>query len=189
MKPSFKKYLILLHLCVCMVIVYAANSFLNLSLLNFGISPRRPETLLHIYSSPFLHGSLSHLLNNLSGLLLFGWLCLLRGTRVFVIASFIIISSGGFLLWVFGRPAMHIGASGWVFGLWSLSIAIAWFERKPVNILLALVIVLLYGGMIYGMLPGERGVSWEAHLFGVISGIMAAWYLASANSGKISTRN
>lgn len=108
---------------------------------------------------------------------------------MFVIASFIIISSGGFLVWVFGRPAMHIGASGWVFGLWSLSIAIAWFERKPVNILLALVIVLLYGGMIYGMLPGERGVSWEAHLFGVISGIMAAWYLASANSGKISTRN
>jgi len=91
-------------------------------------------------------------------------------------------------VWLFGRPAIHIGASGWVFGLWSLSIAIAWFERKPVNILLALIIVLLYGGMIYGVLPGDQGVSWEAHLFGAISGIMAAWYLTSANPRKISTR-
>ena len=155
--------------------VHVANMALGGQLNQFGIFPRDPDSLPYIYSSPLLHGNLSHLINNLIGLAIFSWLCLLRTIRLYVWSSLFIVTLTGILVWLLGRPAMHIGASGWIFGLWSLSIALAWFDRRPLNILIALVVVFLYGGMIYGVLPQDAAISFEAHLFGAISGVIAAW--------------
>lgn len=77
---------------------------------------------------------------------------------------------------MFARTASHIGASGWVFGLWSLSIAMAVFDRSLKNIVIALIVVFLYGGMIYGVLPGDPRISFEAHIFGAIAGVLCAFF-------------
>lgn len=171
----WQRFKIVITVCGAMALVHVANMALGGQLNQFGILPRDPDSWLYIYSSPWLHGNLSHLINNLIGLAIFSWLCLLRTVRLYVWSSLFIITLTGILVWLFGRHAMHIGASGWVFGLWSLSIALACFDRRPLNILIAIAVVFLYGGMIYGVLPQDASVSYEAHLFGTISGVLAAW--------------
>ena len=170
-----KNVKLLATICLIMLAVHAVNIYLNGALNNFGIMPRNIYSLPFIYTTVFLHGSWAHLLNNLFGFIIFGSLCLLRGSRFFIGSSFFIITVTGLLIWLFGRQAVHIGASGWIFGLWSLSIAIAWFERSFVNIVIAIFVVFFYGGMIYGVLPGDSTISFEAHLFGAASGVLYAW--------------
>ncbi len=82
------------------------------------------------------------------------------------------------MVWLFARPAIHIGASGWIFGLWSLTIAMAWFDRRFINIVIAVFVIFFYGGMFYGVLPGRPGVSFESHLFGAVAGVICALLMA-----------
>lgn len=178
-----KNVKLLAGICVVMVAVHAVNIFLNGFLLHFGIMPRDVYSLPYIFSAPFLHGSWMHLANNLFGMAIFGALCLLRGRRFFINSSLFIIIVAGLLIWFFGRPALHIGASGWIFGLWSLSIAIAWFQRSFVNIVIAIFVIVFYGGMLYGVLPGDKSISFEAHLFGAISGVLYAWMTSGKRRG------
>jgi len=137
----------------------------------FGVVPREPERLWTIFTSPFLHGNWAHLIGNSIPLLVFGWLVMRRGAGRFVSASFFIIIVGGLCLWLIGRPALHIGASGWVFGLWGLIIADGWYERTPSAVLTSLLVILLYGGMVWGLLP-QATVSFEAHLGGLVAGVL-----------------
>lgn len=141
----------------------------------FGILPRSVPHWYHVFTAPFVHGDWVHLINNLIGLSIFSAFCLIRPVRFFIGASVFIIAVGGGLVWLFARDAWHIGASGWVFGLWSVSIAMAWFDRKFSSMLIAVVVVFLYGGMIYGILPNRPGISFEAHLFGAIAGVLWAF--------------
>ncbi len=174
-KVFWLRFKIVLSVCGLLSLVHIVNMVMGGQLNHFGILPRDTNSLPFIYTAPLLHGSLSHLVNNLMGLAIFSWLCLLRGVRLYVWSSFFIITLSGLLVWFFGRQAIHIGASGWIFGLWSLSIALAWFDRRPLNILIALAVVFFYGGMIYGVLPQDATVSFEAHFFGAVSGVLAAW--------------
>lgn len=162
-------------LCACLIGSHIANVILNGALFQYGIQPRELDRLHHIFTAPWVHGSFSHLLNNLVGIVVFSWLCLIRSVRLFWFSSFIIVLVTGLLVWLFGRPANHIGASGWVFGLWSLSISLAWFDRRLINIVIAMLVILFYGGMVFGMLPQSSDVSFESHLFGAVAGAFAAW--------------
>lgn len=161
-----------------MVAVHIANMILGGKLNQFGIYPRDWGGWYHIFTAPFIHGDYPHLINNLLGLSIFSAICLLRPAHYYFIASLFIIILSGILVWCFGRSAYHIGASGWIFGLWSLSILIAWFDRKPQNIMIAVLVVFFYGGMIYGVLPTQSRVSFEAHLFGALAGILFAAFHA-----------
>ena len=167
-----------------MCAMYVASASSGFRLLKYGIEPRVIESLPHIYLMPFLHSSLQHLSNNLIGFTIFSLLCLMRSVRLYLWSSFFIITVSGLLVWLFGRPAVHIGASGWIFGLWSLSIMLALFDRSVLNIVIALAVVFLYGGMIYGIFPNNPGVSFEAHLFGAFAGAMAAWLSVAINKAK-----
>lgn len=142
----------------------------------YGVIPRYADQWWHIFTAPFIHGSWAHLSNNLVGLSIFSALCLARSIRFYFIASIFIIIVSGLGVWVFARTASHIGASGWIFGLWSLSIAMAVFDRSLKNIAIALVVVFFYGGMIYGVLPSDPNISFEAHIFGVIAGILCVFF-------------
>lgn len=177
------KVKLLAGLCLVLLAVHAVNVHLNGFLNNFGILPRNIYSLPHIFTGVFLHGSWGHLFNNIFGLVVFGGLCLLRGKSFFIKSSLFIVAFTGLAIWVFGRPAMHIGASGWIFGLWSLSIALAWFQRSFLNICIAVFVVFFYGGMLYGILPTDASVSFEAHFFGAIMGVIYAWLVAR---GKVS---
>lgn len=171
----WQRFNIVLTVCGVLSLIHVLNIAAGGELNQFGIYPRNTQSLHHIFSAPLLHGSLSHLLNNLMGLAIFSWLCLLRTVRLYIWSSVFIIAASGLLVWFFGRNAIHIGASGWIFGLWSLSIALAFFDRRLLNILIAIGVIFFYGGMAYGVLPQDPGISFEAHFFGAIAGVIAAW--------------
>ena len=156
--------------------VHVLNVILDLQLGNYGIIPRSESHWFHIYTSPFIHGNLGHLINNLFGLAVFSAFCLLRSVSFYLLSSIFIITLTGALIWMFGRDAVHIGASGWIFGLWSLSISIALFDRRLVNIVSGFMVFFFYGSMIYGVLPSDPNISFEAHLFGAVSGVFFAFF-------------
>ena len=168
-----------------LIVVHVVNVLLDGSLNQFGIVPRSVAGWYHILAAPFLHGNVGHLLNNLVGLGIFGSFCLLRSVKFFAAGSVFIVLFGGSLVWAFGRDATHIGASGWVFGLWSLCIAMAWFDRRLANIALAVLVIFLYGGMIHGVLPTDSHVSFESHLSGAFAGVIFAFvYTRLASKDK-----
>ncbi len=161
-----------------MVGVHVVNIFTGGYLSTFGIEPREIGSAYTIATAPWLHANIGHLGSNLAAFVVLGSLVLLQGLRYFVKASALIILLGGALVWMFARDATHIGASGWIFGLWSLVIALAWFDRSPRNISIALAVVFFYGGMVFGVLPTAGYISFESHLFGAIAGIFAAFTLS-----------
>lgn len=156
-----------------MLLVQVGNSLTGGALNVWGLVPRHIEALPGIVLSPWLHGGWAHLLSNLSGLLILGTLVLLRSRRDFLYASAFIILVSGALVWLFGRTGLHVGASGWLFGFWGLLLARAWFERSLLDLLLAALVFLLYGGWLFGLLPRD-GVSFEYHLAGALSGVLYA---------------
>jgi membrane associated rhomboid family serine protease len=161
-----------------MIAVHVVNLFSGGYLSNFGIEPRVIGGAYTIATAPFIHSDVAHLGSNLAAFVVLGSLVLLQGLRYFVKASAVIIGLGGALVWLFARPGDHIGASGWIFGLWSLVIALAWFDRSPRNIAIALAVVFFYGGMVFGVLPTDGYISFESHLFGAIAGVFAAFTLS-----------
>ncbi|MFT7561236.1 MAG: membrane associated rhomboid family serine protease [Flavobacteriales bacterium] len=189
MRKRFSQdFKLIVYPMVLMLIIHCVNVLFDGVLYQFSLIPHKISTLPYIFTSPFLHGSWEHLLGNLSGFAVLSFLCLFRGRSFYLLSSFFIIFSTGLLVWVFARPSAHIGASGWIFGLWSLSIAMAWFERKPLNILIAIIVLALYGGMFFGVFPGREGISFESHLYGALSGVLCALFLSKRRLSK-SIRN
>ena len=131
-------------------------------------------SLRGILLAPLLHGSFSHLMSNTFPLLLLGGFVTLRGTKTLVGLSLFVVVLGGLLVWLVGRPAIHIGASGLVFGYFGYLVAQGWYERSFVSIAVAVAVLLLYGGIIFGVLPQAGFISWEGHLFGLLAGVLAA---------------
>ncbi len=154
-------------------------SWLAPGLDQYGVIPRRMIGLVGIPAMPFLHANLHHLISNTIPLVVL--LVLLAGSRAesWEVATVIIVL-GGFLLWIFGRPAVHIGASGLISGLIAFLILGGFLEQRIIPLLVALVVGLLYGGsLIVGVIPRfGSNVSWDAHLWGAIAGAIVAFALA-----------
>lgn len=168
-----------------MILVHLVNILTGGYLSGFGIEPRQIGEAYTIATAPFIHADIAHLGSNLAAFVVLGSLVLLQGLRYFVKASALIIVLGGALVWLFARPGDHIGASGWIFGLWSLVIALAWLDRSPRNIAIALAVAFFYGGMVFGVLPTQGTISFESHLFGAIAGVVAAFTLSKKPAVEI----
>jgi membrane associated rhomboid family serine protease len=148
----------------------------------FALIPRQLFGLIGVATMTFLHANVSHLLNNTVPLLVL--LTLLAGSRARswgIVALIIVV--GGLLLWVFGRPVRHVGASLLIFGLISFLIASGlFFERRPVPALVAVIVGLLYGlTLLTGVLPNfstNPSISWDGHLCGAVAGVAVAYVLA-----------
>lgn len=156
--------------------VYFTANLLNLNLLTLGIYPRYLPSLTHIFCAPFIHLNWAHLTGNAIGLSIFSFLILLKGLRFYTYTSLFIVICSGLLIWLFARPSFHVGASAWIFGLWALCIANAFYDRKLMSFFIAIGVVFFYGGMIYGLMPTDKPVSFEGHIFGAIAGVFAARY-------------
>ncbi|MEL6815526.1 MAG: rhomboid family intramembrane serine protease [Cyanobacteria bacterium J06598_3] len=145
----------------------------------FGIHPRRISGLWGIAFAPFLHGDFAHLIANTVPLVSLGWLVMLRKTEDWVIVSVIAALCSGLGTWLIGAPSsVHIGASGVIFGYFGFLLLRGYFERSMVAIAFSLLVVVLYGSIIWGVLPTQPGVSWEGHLCGFLGGVLAARLLA-----------
>ena len=140
----------------------------------FGLIPRHGCGLDGVIAMPLLHGSFSHLMANTPPLLVMGGLLVATTTRGLLSVNAVVIGLGGALVWLFGSSAIHIGASGLVFGWFGFLIARGLVDRSPITLGAALVVGVLYGSILWGVLPSQPGVSWEAHLFGAIAGAAAA---------------
>ena len=144
-----------------------------------GITPRQPAGLLGILFAPFLHGSFAHLLANTIPFLILGFLVLTRHRRRFVLISLIILLISGLGTWMIAPVnTVHIGASGLIFGYFAFLIVNAWFERSLAAVFLALLVIVLYGGLLTGIWPMAGGITWQGHLFGLIGGAVAAFYFS-----------
>lgn len=143
-------------------------------LYDLALHPREVGGLFGILGMPFVHGSLHHLLANTVPLLIMGALLVARGAAYFLRVSVAIAVLGGLGLWLLGREAAHIGASGLVFGIFGFLIVRGIYERCVRSALVALAVFLTYGTMIFGILPQGGHVSWEGHLFGLIAGAVVA---------------
>lgn len=145
---------------------------------SYGIVPRRVFGLRGILFAPFLHGNLVHLMANTVPFLTLGWLVMLQETSDFFAVSAVTMVVSGLGVWLFGSPGLHIGASGVIFGYLGFLLLRGFFERNIPSIFLSLIVGFFYGGLIWGVLPAQAGISWEGHLFGFLGGALAAKMLA-----------
>jgi membrane associated rhomboid family serine protease len=151
----------------------------NSRLTTFGIHPQNPSGLLGILFAPFLHGSFSHVAANTVPFLILGWFVMLRGIDQFFFVSVVSALVSGLGTWAIASPSdVHIGASGMIFGYLGYLLLRGWFERSIVAIAMSLIVAFFYGGLIWGVLPGQLGISWQGHLFGFLGGALAAKLLA-----------
>lgn len=147
----------------------------------WGIAPRNVVGMRGIVASPFLHGGIPHLISNTIPFLVLGSLVALRGKGAFTDVTLAVALIGGLAVWGFGRPgAVHIGASGLIFGYFGFLVTIGLVERRFGSLLVSIAVGVAYGGMIFGVLPRHPGVSWEAHLFGFLSGILVAQVMGAS---------
>lgn len=141
-----------------------------------GLKPREPEGLVGIAAMPFLHAGVEHAFANTLPLVFLGALGALVAPRRFRAATVAIIVASGLAVWLLGRPnSIHIGASGLIFGWFGFLLALGFVERSGRAIAGALLVIAVYGGMIWGVLPRVGTTSWEAHLFGALAGAATAW--------------
>jgi membrane associated rhomboid family serine protease len=148
---------------------------------HYGVVPRTAVGLTGIAAMPFLHANLHHLVGNTIPLAVL--LLLLAGSRArswWVVIAVTVL--GGLLLWLFGRPAVHIGASGLISGLTSFLILSGIRERRVVPLLTAVLVGFLYGSsLVMGVVPrfGSQ-VSWDGHLCGAVAGVIVACALTGS---------
>jgi membrane associated rhomboid family serine protease len=159
-----------------------------------GIEPRSVDGLSGVLLAPFLHLGFGHLVSNTLPFLAMGALIALSGLRRVLAVTAIVMLVSGLGTWLVApQSTVHLGASGIVFGYATYLIARGLFDRRWYYLATGLLVALLYGtSLLFGLLP-RAGVSWQAHLFGALGGLLAARVLARRVPGRarpaVRTRN
>ncbi|GAC15933.1 rhomboid family intramembrane serine protease [Aliiglaciecola lipolytica] len=163
-----------MYLMGFLVAIEIINIVMGRSLNVFGLYPRELFGLRGIIFSPFLHGNITHFLSNIVTLGVFSLLVMQYGKKTYIVVSLYLILSIGILVWLLARPAMHIGASGIIYGYLGFLLLGGLISGRIKLIIISLVVAFFYGSLIFGVLPSKAFVSWESHLFGFIAGLCAA---------------
>lgn len=150
-------------------------------LLTYGIVPRAPRGLVGVLFAPLLHGTWQHLQANTIAVLVFGFLAMAGGLRQWIAVTAAIWLISGLGVWLVA-PAntLTFGASGLAFGWLAFLLVRGLFNRSFRQIVLAAVLFFYWGGVLWGLLPGNPEVSWQGHLFGAVGGVLAAYFLAKS---------
>lgn len=158
--------------------VVSAINFVTAGALNqmFGLLPRSASGAWGILLHPLLHANATHLAMNSVGIVVIGGTVFLRSERDFWRVTLLGILIGGSATWLLGRPSVHIGASGVVFAYLGYLLTTGWFDRKLTSIAISVVAAALWGSALIGLSPVQSGISWELHLFGLMGGVVGAWW-------------
>jgi membrane associated rhomboid family serine protease len=168
------KYAILFLIIIW--IIEISDRFFALDLTSWGILPRTGEGFLNIITAPFIHGEWNHLYNNTFSLGATLVIMIVFYPKVTFNVIVLLILLSGFGVWLYGRDAYHIGASGLVYGLVSFIFWTGVFKKNAKSIVLSLLVLSLYSGMFEAIFPNvESDISWESHLSGSIAGILIAF--------------
>lgn len=145
-----------------------------------AIVPRSVDGLTGILTAPLLHGSWDHLAGNTLPFLVFGFLAMAGGFGQWIMVTALIWVLSGVGVWLISPNAV-LGASGVIFGWFVFLLARGFFARSGRQILLAVVLFAIWGGILWGVLPSSPLISWQAHLFGALGGLLAASVVAKAD--------
>ncbi len=170
---------ILLALVALMWAVEIVDVIADHQLDQYGIEAREVDGLEGIVTAPFLHVGFAHLIGNTIPFVFMGLLIAFEGARRLVGVFAIVALVSGLGTWLAApEGSIHVGASGVVFGFATYLIARGWFARRPGQIAIGLVVLVVWGGVLLGGLQPHEGISWQGHLFGAIGGVVAARVLA-----------
>jgi len=149
----------------------------DLELTRFGIYPRSVGGLAGVLFAPFIHASFTHLFANTAPFVVIGTMLFYGYPRALKLLLPSLYLGGGAAVWLFAREAYHIGVSGIIFGMlfFVLTIGALRWDRRAIA--LSMVVFLLYGGMVWGILPTLDEVSFESHLSGALIGLVLAFLL------------
>jgi len=155
-------------------LILIVDNVLGLGLTRLGLRPRHLEGLIGIFTAPLLHGGAEHLFSNTLPL------CISLTTLLYLyprsalrVIPFIWVGSG-LLAWMIGRPSLHFGASGFVYGLLAYVFISGLLRLDMRSVAVSVMVWFLYGSMIWGVLPIRPNMSWELHLGGAILGVVLA---------------
>ena len=165
------------RLVFLMWLTFALDFLYGFDLKFLGIFPRDTAGLPGILFAPILHGDIQHLVSNTVPIIFLGATLFFYYARVANTVFVACYFGTNLLVWLLARPSYHIGASGVVYGLAAFLIFLGLFRRDFMSLLIAAVVLFIYGSIFYGVLPTGGNISWESHLFGAIVGAtMASFY-------------
>lgn len=177
--------IVILAFTVLLYVLELVDTALHHSLDDDGVIPRSLSGLDGIVWAPVLHGSWAHLFGNTLPVLVFGFLVMAGGLARWIAVTALIWVVSGIGVWLTAASGTStIGASGVAFGWLAYLLVRGLFNRAFGQLVVAGVLLLIWGGTLWGLLPGNTGISWQAHLFGALGGIVAAWLAARADRSK-----
>ncbi|HAF30349.1 MAG TPA: rhomboid family intramembrane serine protease [Bacteroidales bacterium] len=188
MKEERKRFLLSLIFPMLFIlilwIIKISEILLHLDFSFLGIFPLKTKGLMGILTAPLIHSDINHLLANSVPLLILGtglfYFYNKIAFKVFILSCLI----ANIWIWLGARQAYHIGASGIVYSIASF-LFVSGVIRKNVKLMaISLLVVFLYGSMIWGVLPLQPQISWESHLMGAIAGIVLAFYYRDRGPGR-----
>lgn len=157
--------------------VFVFEYYSGFELAFLGVKPRTLNGLIGIFTMPLIHGDFGHIASNTLPLIILGSALYLFydkiAPKVFLQCYFLT----GIFIWIVGRDYYHIGASGLIYGIASFLIFFGFFRKDFKSILISIVVVLIYGGMVYGLFPVDSSISFEGHLMGAVAGLISAFML------------
>jgi len=166
-------------------VVFVLDVLLPFDLTQFGLRPREIVGLLGLMTTPLLHGNLNHLFSNSLPFFVGGVAMLFLYPTAALRALPAIYLGSSALAWLFARPSLHIGASGLIYGILAFVFVSGILRRDLRSVGVSMMIWLLYGSMIWGVLPSGQGTSWELHLSGAVIGLFMAFLLKALDRPPI----
>jgi membrane associated rhomboid family serine protease len=155
--------------------IHLINWLIQYRLNILGVYPRKLLGLTGVIFYPFLHSNFNHLFFNSIPLFILASFVLLKGFPTFFCVSITITILSGLGIWLVGRRGFHVGASGLIMGYWSYLLLDAYEQKTIISIAPAIVCLYYFGGFLFHIFPSEVKSSWEAHLFGLLGGLAAAY--------------
>jgi len=183
-KKLLESFLVPLIFPAILWIVHSLSVLLNIDFSNLGLLPRNWPGIIGIITAPLIHANYSHLISNTFPLIISGWVIFFFYNKISQLLFIFIYVVTGITVWLFAREVYHIGASGIVYGFVSFLFFSGIFRKDNKSIALSLIITFLYGGMVWGILPGMKDISWESHLFGALTGLIAAFIFRKIDPPK-----
>lgn len=155
-------------------LIQVLQGFLQEDWGKYSVYPRTLMGLRGIFTLPLLHGGWEHLIGNTVPLLVLGYLLFNSYREIAGKVFWLVYLLNGVLVWLFARQAIHLGASGVVYGMASFLFFSGMIRRNPQLAMISMLIVFLYGSMIWGIFPLDPNISWEGHLYGGLTGLVLA---------------
>ncbi|PWY54823.1 rhomboid family intramembrane serine protease [Legionella qingyii] len=144
-------------------------------ILILGIIPRHLRGLPGIIFAPLLHSNFNHIFFNSIPLVVLSNFILINGLNYFLVVTVMITLLSGIAIWCFAKPGLHVGASGLITGYWGFLVSNIYQNGTLTTIILGVISLYYFAGIFFGIFPRDKGVSWEAHLFGLLAGLATSY--------------